>query len=126
MDYTYRRVAANGFESTRAAVERSVAAHGFEVRHVHDLQATLASKGFPIQPLCIFELWLADTAQTQTREGKMLMPCRLHVYVEEEAVCVAAIRPTLVAMMFPEVDFAGLDQRVEDSIVGLVDECTGD
>lgn len=124
MEYTYRRVAAGDFEATRKAVSEAVASHGFEVRHVHDLQATLAAKGFPIQPLCIFELWLPDPDEERTRAGRLLMPCRLHVFVEEDEVCVAVIRPTLAALMFPEVDFGGLDERLETSMVDLVDECT--
>ncbi|TLM80357.1 MAG: DUF302 domain-containing protein [Actinobacteria bacterium] len=124
MEYTYRRATSRDFESTVQAVRESVPAHGFELRHVHDLQATLAAKGFPIQPLCIFELWLADEAVTRSRPGRLLMPCRLHVFVEEDAVCVAVIRPTLSALMFPEVDFDGLDGRLEAAMVDIVDVCT--
>lgn len=126
MDYTYKRIASRGFQETRNVVERAAVSHGFEVRHVHDLQATLAAKGFPIQSLCIFELWLGDTDRDlgEEQEGCALMPCRVHVYVEGGEVCVAAIRPTLAALMFPELDFGGLDGRIERRVRDLVDACS--
>lgn len=123
MEYTYKRVATGDFEATLRAVREAVCGHGFELRHVHDLQATMAAKGFPIQPLCILELWLDDPDETRSRAGRLLMPCRLHVFVEDDDVCVAVIRPTLSALMFPEVEFDGLDQRLEASMVGIVDAC---
>lgn len=124
MEYTYKRIATLGFEDTRRAVEREAGSHGFEVRHVHDLQATLAAKGFPIKPLCIYELWLLDEAASSASEAHLLLPCRLHVYIEEGDVCVAAIRPTLAALMFPEYDFGGMDDRIETQVVKLVDTCS--
>ncbi|MDP3631071.1 MAG: hypothetical protein Q8S43_09025, partial [Actinomycetota bacterium] len=56
MDFTYKRVCHSGFESTVEAVERSIRSFGFVVERAHDLQATLAAKGFAIQPLRIYEL----------------------------------------------------------------------
>lgn len=123
VDYTYRRVASGGFEETRETVERSAETRGFAIRYVHDIQAALAAKGFPIQPLCIYELWLRDDTALAEHEAVALMPCRLHVYQEGGDVCVAAIRPTLSALMFPELEFAGVDDDLERAVTALVDDC---
>ncbi|MBA4370110.1 MAG: hypothetical protein C0418_00835 [Coriobacteriaceae bacterium] len=120
MEYSYRRVATNGFERIREAIEREVPLHGFAVAGVHDLQATLAAKGFPIQPLCIYELVLDSELSGQDGIA-LLTPCRLHVYVEEGEVWVGAIRPTLMALMFPEARIEVLASKVEERVVGLVD-----
>lgn len=120
VEYSYRRVATNEFERIREAVEREAPLHGFAIAGVHDLQATLASKGFPIQPLCIYELVL-DSDLSDQEGAALLTPCRLHVYVEGGEVWVGAIRPTLIALMFPEARIEDLACRVEERMVGLVD-----
>ncbi len=125
MEYTYRRTAQGGFVETRSAVECAAPRHGFQIRHVHDLQAALSAKGFPIQPLCVYELWLTDDEYFDGPEAMALLPCRLHVYMEGGEVRVAAIRPTLSSLMFPELEFDGADVRLEKAVTALVDECAG-
>lgn len=122
MEYTYKRVVPRSFEETRRAVEEMAAKHGFVVHHVHDLQAALAAKGFPIHPLCIYELALSEP-DAHCASSTVLIPCRLHVYVEDGEVCVAAIRPTLATVIFPELEFGGTDRRIEAAVCLLVDSC---
>ncbi|HEX9094035.1 MAG TPA: DUF302 domain-containing protein, partial [Coriobacteriia bacterium] len=54
--YDYRRDCSSGFDEAVVAVEESLSRHGFTVRTVHDIQATLAAKGFRIRPIRIYEV----------------------------------------------------------------------
>ncbi len=119
MDYAYKRVGTEGFESTIEAVERSVRDHGFVIQQFHDISARLASKGFPIRPLVIFEIALADGDSDEM--VSLLMPCRINVYEEGDSVVVAALRPSLFKAVFPEHELDAVAQRVEASVIDVVD-----
>lgn len=104
------------------AVERSVRSHGFVVERAHDLQATLAAKGFEIQPLRIYELQFpGDDALLEDVDGEFRR-CRIQVYVEGDAVIVSAIRTTVLldAENGQDERFQALERRV----IELVDEAT--
>jgi uncharacterized protein (DUF302 family) len=120
VDYAYKRVGTRSFKETIEAVERSVELHGFVVQRYHDIQERLASKGFPIRPLVIFEI--APAGESEDESLAMLMPCRINVYEEEGDVVVAALRPTLFRVVFPEHDLDALAAEVEAVVVGVVDQ----
>jgi hypothetical protein len=91
LDYSYRREGTKGYLDTVGAVERCIRARGFTLEHVHDLQATLASKGFAIDPLRIYEFDgrrpLAAGSIDEDADARLdlLMPCRVNVFVENES-----------------------------------------
>lgn len=115
VEFTYRREGTRSFTDTLEAVEGAVRSHGFCVVRKHDLQATLAAKGFEIQPLVILDIALV--------EGDV-HPCKVHVYAEGDAVWVTAIRPTV---LWPVMDreVTGPADAAECSVVSLVDEAVG-
>jgi len=119
VDYAYKRVGTKGFTETIEAVERSVRAHGFVVEQLHDIRARLAAKGFPIRQLVIFEI--APAEKTADETVRLLMPCRINVYEEGDAVVVAALRPTLFKAVFPEHKLDELAQQIEAQVIGVVD-----
>jgi len=123
MDFTYKRVCHKAFEETVEAVERCIRSYGFVVDRTHDLQATLASKGFAIQPLRIYEL-SAIVRSTGADCGTAFPQCRLHVYVEGEVVYVSAIRSAVLCEAYAGEEASGRAQVVEQRVVCLVDEAT--
>jgi uncharacterized protein (DUF302 family) len=54
--YDYRRESAASFDDAIESVEAALGRHGFTIRIMHDIQATLASKGFRIKPIRIYEV----------------------------------------------------------------------
>ncbi|MHB8761156.1 MAG: hypothetical protein ACYC6J_02010 [Coriobacteriia bacterium] len=84
MEFTYRREGCRAFPQMVEAVERSVRSHGFDVVRRHDLQATLAAKGFAIQPLVVLDI---------AAPGSEVDLCKMQVYAEGDVVWVSAIRP---------------------------------
>jgi uncharacterized protein (DUF302 family) len=128
LDYSYRREGTKGYLDTVGAVERCIRARGFTLEHVHDLQATLASKGFAIDPLRIYEFDgrrpLAAGSIDEDADARLdlLMPCRVNVFVENEKVVVAAVRPTVICSVFPEAELDDAARAIEEMVVELVDE----
>ena len=116
MEFTYRREGHRPFSDMVEAVERSVRSHGFDVIRCHDLQATLASKGFEIQPLVVFDIG---------SEEPLTDLCKMHVYTEGDAVWVSAIRPVA---LWHEIGAAGgaSDSEAEAWVVSVVDEAGGE
>ena len=65
------------------AVSAAAAAHGFRVQFIHDVQATLAEKGFAREPLTIVEMCNASYAHdVLARDVKigLMLPCPVMVY----------------------------------------------
>ncbi len=124
MDFTYKRVCHVGFEETVEAVERCIRLHGFVVDRAHDLQATLAAKGFTIQPLRIYELSTLIGVSGAAGAGATPSECRLHVYVEGEVVYVSAIRSAVLYEVLEGEGPASRAQAMEQRVVDLVDSAT--
>ncbi len=126
MDFTYKRVGTKDFDETVEAVQRIVRVHGFSVNRAHDIQATLKSKGFMIQPLTIFEVVMASGARREQRPGDDLVTvCRLHVYVEGDSVYVTAIRPTAMSRVLPDHAAHQEAPLLEEQVIRLVDDVAG-
>ncbi|MDZ4654877.1 MAG: hypothetical protein U1F44_03250 [Coriobacteriia bacterium] len=97
--------------------------HGFVLSRTHDIKATLAAKGFNIQPLRVFEVVMRpDTGEPSTPERDLVNVCRLHIYVEDGVVHVTAIRPTAMSKIFSDRAARAEAAALEDSVVRLVDE----
>lgn len=127
LDYDYRRECALDFDETVAAVEDAIARHGFTVRSVHDIQATLAAKGFRIKPIRMYEVVGPRDpgfAETDARLAR-LMPCRINVFEEEGSVVVTALRPSLLCRVFPEDDLDEPAAALERVLVAVVDDSVG-
>jgi uncharacterized protein (DUF302 family) len=131
--YDYRRESSGSFDDSVAAVEAALGRHGFTVSAMHDIQATLASKGFAIKPIRIYEVngprdpaWVGQDAESPvgSKLGR-LMPCRINVFVEDEVVVVTALRPTLLCRVFPEEDLDDVAAALERVLVAVVDEAVG-
>jgi uncharacterized protein (DUF302 family) len=80
--YDYRRECSMDFPRAVEAVEGSLSRHGFSVRTVHDIQATLASKGFRVNAIRIYEVDApgdpaaqADTAAADSKLAKLMPTC---------------------------------------------------
>lgn len=123
MDFSYKRFCQMTFVDAVEAVERCVRSHGFIVERAHDLQATLASKGFEIQPLRIYELQFASDEPPFTGVDGEFRRCRVQVYVEGDAVFVSAIRSTV--LMDAEDDSLACFEEIEHRVAELVDEIAG-
>ncbi len=78
-----------GFEETNLLIEKEAAEMKWGVPHQYDLQATLKSKGYDVQPVRVFSLCKPSVANQilssgNARIASALMPCRVSVYVKPD------------------------------------------
>ncbi len=112
------------FEEAVAAVQEGARRQGFGVLHVHDVQATLAAKGFARGPLKIIEVCHPRHAfEVLARDPKisLMLPCPISVYEEDGAVFVSALRPKLMGTFYPGAGIEAQAEAVDAAVRAIVD-----
>lgn len=115
------------FEQASADLDAAVKRHGFGVLHVHDLGATLRSKGIAFGNDCrVFEVCNpAQAAKVLSSDMRlnMALPCRISVYTEQGRTRIGLIRPVqMLAALSDDPALALVAKEVEDKTILMVDE----
>lgn len=106
-----------------SAIEQTAEPHGFRVLAVHDVQQTLAEKGFSREPLKIIEVCNASFAHEALQRdmaAALFMPCRFTVYSDAGETVLSLARPVLIAQMLTNPDLAGMAQNIEQKLLQLM------
>jgi uncharacterized protein (DUF302 family) len=115
---------ARPFDEVVAAVQSETAARGFRVLAVHDVQATLAEKGFTREPMTVVEVcnsrYAAQVLDADPLVGLML-PCRIVVWTEGGTVKAGTMLPSMIATFYPEAGIEDVAAEVEAILTGIVD-----
>ena len=115
------------FDQASADLEVAVKRHGFGVLHVHDLGATLRSKGIAFDKQCkIFEVCnpvqAAKVLSTDMRLN-MALPCRISVFTENGKTRIGLIKPVqMLSALSQDAALAQIARDVEDQTIKMVDE----
>lgn len=121
-DYTVST--SKDFPSTVAAVQEAIAAAGMRVLHIHDVQATLAEKGFAREPLKIVEFCSAKFANEflniDVKIG-LCLPCKINVYTKDGQTFISGMRPIILSMFFPNADLGSKPEEVDTIIRSIID-----
>lgn len=123
-DFSYTVTTARDFEAAVKAVEEATAAQGMKVQHVHDVQATLRSKGYDSDPLKIIEICNARYAHEVLAKDvliSLMMPCKINVYVRDGKTFISALRPTMLAQFFPHARLEEVAREVDTKIRTIVE-----
>jgi len=123
-DIIYQVASGKSFSEAVSAVEAQTEANGFRVLHVHDVQATLAEKGFTREPLTIIEVCNAKYAHTALQieiTVSLLMPCRINVYSVEGKTVISTLRPTALVRLFQKPELENFANGVEEALVKIID-----
>lgn len=118
---------AKAFDQASADLERAVKRLGFGVLHIHDLAATLRSKGIAFEEQCkIFEVCnpqqAAKVLSTDMRLN-MALPCRISVFTQKGKTKIGLIRPAqMLSALSNETALAQIAKEVEEKTVQMVDE----
>lgn len=115
------------FEQAAADLDAAVKRHGFGVLHVHDLGATLRSKGIDFAEQCrVFEV--CNPGQAAKVLGadmrlNMVLPCRISVFTDHGQVRIGLIRPQpMLAALSDDPALAAVASEVETATIRMVDE----
>ena len=117
------------FEQVCVDMEAVVPKHQFGILGIHDLKATLNSKGVEFESECrMFEVCNPHQAKAVLETSMAIstaMPCRISVYPEDEKVILATMRPTEMMQMFDIEGAEAVAQEVEDALIAIMREVAG-
>lgn len=124
MNVAYTVTSTKPFEIAERAVEQAVAAKGFRVLHVHDVQATFAEKGIARAPYKIVEVCnvkYANQALAVDPLIGLMMPCKINVFTEQGVTKISLLLPSLLSEFFPQANLSAMANEVETLLRGAVD-----
>ena len=115
------------FEQASTDLEAAVKANGFGVLYVHDLGATLRSKGIAFENQCkVFEVCnpqQAEKVMTIDMRLNMALPCRISVYTDAGKTMISLIKPVRVlSSLSLDEDLMEIAQEVQDATIKMIDE----
>src|SRR5450830_2071925 len=115
------------FNQASTDLDSAVKRHGFGVLHVHDLGATLRSKGIAFEEECkVFEVCnpvqAAKVLATDMRLN-MALPCRISVYTEKGKTKIGLIKPLqMLSALSQNPALTDVAKEVEVKTIKMVDE----
>ncbi|MEO8460615.1 MAG: DUF302 domain-containing protein [Dokdonella sp.] len=115
------------FDHAAAALDEAVRKHKFGVLHVHDLGATLRSKGIAFAEQCkVFEVCNPGQAAkvlTADMRMNMALPCRISVFTENGETRIGMIKPAqMLGMLSQDPALTAIAREVEDETMRMIDE----
>ncbi len=122
-DYTVETT--KSVDEAVTAIESKAQEKGFRVLHIHDVKATLAAKGFEIEPMKIVEICNAGFASRVLAKDKkisLMLPCPISVFVEAGKTYISALKPRVIADYYPNANVESIATEVERIVLELVDE----
>ncbi|MFZ5979343.1 MAG: DUF302 domain-containing protein [Candidatus Zixiibacteriota bacterium] len=121
----YTLISDKPFKTVVENIEKQAADHKFRVLARHDVQATLAEKGFERGPLYIIEVCNAGFAHKALQYEELIslfMPCRYSVFTRDNKTVVNLARPSLMTEMMPVEGLAELAGEVEKSLKSIMEK----
>jgi len=108
-------------------LEAAVKNNGFGVLHIHDLGATLRSKGIEFTEQCrIFEVCNPKQAAkvlSADMRLNMALPCRISVYTENGKTRIGLIKPAqMLSSLSDDKELSAVAAEVELKTIKMVDE----
>lgn len=115
------------FEQAATDLEAAVKRHNFGVLCVHDLGATLRSKGVAFDEQCkIFEICNPQQAAkvlSADMRLNMALPCRISVFSEKGRIKIGLIKPVqMLSSLSQDPSLMQVAQEVEDKTIQMVNE----
>ena len=115
------------FDQACDDLDAAVKRNGFGVLHVHDIGATLRSKGVDFDKQCrVFEVCnpkQAAKVMASDMQLNMALPCRISVYTENGQTKIGMIRPRqMLAMLSPDPALAAIAAEVETQTMQMIEE----
>ena len=115
------------FDQASEDLELAVKHHSFGVLHVHDLGATLRSKGIAFDNECkIFEVCNPGQAAkvlSVDMRLNMALPCRISVFTERGKTMIGLIKPMqMLSALSQDVELVAAAKEVEDKTIQMVDD----
>lgn len=125
MKFDYTLTTSKNFNSAVRAVQQEIAKAGLRVLHIHDVQKTLAEKGFQRELFKIIEFCNAKYANeflnADIKIG-LCMPCKINVYIKNGQTFISGMRPIILPQFFPKADLGGRPQEIDRIIQKIINK----
>lgn len=124
MEFDYTVTTAKNFVSAVVDVQQEIAKSGMRVMHVHDVQQTLAEKGFNRAPFKIIEFcnarYASEFLKADVKIG-LCMPCKINVYSHDDQTFITGLRPTVLPKFFPHANVGSMPAEIDAAIRSIID-----
>ncbi len=125
MDFDYTQTTSKSFALAVKSVEEEIAKAGMKVLHIHNVQKTLAEKGFEREPFKIVEFCNAkyanDFLHADIKIG-LCMPCKINVYTKDGQTFISGMRPTVLQQFFPDANLGDAPQEIDKKIQDIINK----
>ena len=123
MEFDYTVVTIKNFDEAVQNVQNEIIKAGMKVLYIHDVQKTLAEKGFQREPFKIIKFCSAkyanDFLEADIKIG-LCMPCKINVYIKGEQTFISGMRPIILPQFFPEADLGDKPQEIDMIIKNII------
>jgi uncharacterized protein (DUF302 family) len=113
-------------EEVGKRLEESAARHKFGILHIHDLKATLESKGIQLGSECRVYDVCNPQAATKALHADMrvstVLPCRISVFSRDGGCIISTVKPTTLFATTGLEGSESLAAEVETEILAIIDE----
>jgi uncharacterized protein (DUF302 family) len=115
------------FDQASEDLERAVKRLGFGVLHVHDLAATLRSKGIAFEEQCkVFEVCNPQQAAkvlSADMRLNMALPCRISVFTDKGSTRMGLIKPVqMLSALSQNPALLQVAREVEEKTIQMINE----
>ena len=115
------------FDQASEDLQRAVKRLGFGVLHVHDLAATLRSKGIAFEEQCkVFEVCNPQQAAkvlSADMRLNMALPCRISVFTDKGSTKIGLIKPVqMLSALSQNPTLVQVAREVEEKTIQMVNE----
>ena len=122
-DFIYTQETNKTFEESVKNVQDEIAKAGMRVLYVHDVQKTLAEKGFQREPFKIVEFCNAKFANEFLNKDikiGLCLPCKINVYVKDGQTFISGMRPIILPQFFPQADLGERPKEIDQIIQNII------
>lgn len=123
MEFDYTTTTMKTFDEAVESVQGETVKAGFRVLYIHDVQKTLAEKGFTIEPMKIIEFCNAKSAysilQADIKIG-LCLPCKINVYTKDGQTSISGMRPIILSQFFPKAQLGTLPEEIDQIIQNII------
>ena len=123
MEFDYTTTTTKVFDEAVLSVQEEIAKAGMRVLYIHDVQATLAEKGFKREPFKIVEFCNAQFANEflniDIKIG-LCLPCKINIYTKDGQTVLSGMRPIILPQFFPQADLGESPKDVDQIIQTII------
>ena len=121
--FDYTITTAKNFDEVVQSAQDEIVKAGMRVLHVHDVQKTLAEKGFERDSFKIIEFcnakYASEFLNADIKIG-LCMPCKINVYIKDRQTFISAMRPIILPQFLPQADLGDKPKEIDQIIQNIV------